>query len=501
MPQNRPIRRRWLHGLFGGTPFGAAAGALGLGGTLAFRHIGGALPGALAFLGLAGILVTVPFLVHGLTTSARWTPAGVLAGALPVAVLLYAGGGEGARAMWTAAHDRPAGAGAVGSWQTGDTVIRARPDKVTGHRLSDGAVTWEWAPPGRNTVCTMSRGTSGGIGLVGHAPEGGPCATAVALDLTTGTARWSTRYTAEVSGLLPTRHDLIAAGDGLAVVPTRTGWRALGLPDGEQRWRTSAGPGCTPLLAHLDTPPGPAGRPVVTLADCGDRRAPVLRTHAPGSGRVLTRTALPAVGPPEHAAVLSARPLTVWLQEHESRGTHAVLSYDDRGRPLARIPAVAPGHEIRVVPSVGELPYRAFPARPARAGVVVGDTLVALGVRPGDDSVNGTGKGASRHTDGRLVAYSLRDGRHLWTAGLDDHLHALATDADGAVWALSSNRLLQVEPATGLFLHELDVHDLEPDRPVDLWVGGGGRYTVVFDDGTGDDAPVGVLETTAWKVR
>ncbi|MGR6998279.1 hypothetical protein ACU686_09605 [Yinghuangia aomiensis] len=96
--------------------------------------------------------------------------------------------------VWAARHDPPQAPHAVGAWTTEDQVVRVRPDLVTAYRITDGRVAWTWAPPGRDTVCAMSGATTGGIGLIAHEAADGGCTTVAALDLASGSVRW-TRHT------------------------------------------------------------------------------------------------------------------------------------------------------------------------------------------------------------------------------------------------------------------------------------------------------------------
>ncbi|NML50333.1 PQQ-binding-like beta-propeller repeat protein [Streptomyces sp. R302] len=495
-------------GLVLGGAFGAALTALLGGCGLTLSETGGDAPAIWGFVGFIGLIVTTPLFRVGLSLSSSGALAGSLGGAAVIGALLYTTLGEGAVGVWEARTERPLGIEAVGSWQTDDLVIRARPDRVTARALSDGTAAWSWAPPGRDVVCAMSRETTGGVGLIGHAPEGRPCTTVRALDLTTGGPRWTATLPVRAVKAGGPRPDLVAAGHGLALLPTADGWRALDAKDGKDRWLTRAEPGCVPLLVHTDpdndpdtdTDTGPgtgAGiRPgtLVTVADCGAGKAPVLRTLAPGTGRQTARAALPARGVPEQLAVLSARPLAVWVWEREVRGTRAVLSYDELGKRRATIPASAPRHELRVVPALGDLPEPVFAARPTRTAVVVGDTLVMPGVRPGDNEHRGTGKGATWVKRSRLVGHSLATGRRLWTTEeLKNHLHGLTSDGS-AVWALKDTDLLRIDPRTGRIVRDVSLHELDdtPRHPVDLRVSGD-RYTLVNEDGTNGRAPVRVL--------
>ncbi|MFF4827191.1 hypothetical protein ACFY20_30080 [Streptomyces sp. NPDC001312] len=157
----------------------------------------------------------------------RAAPAAALAGALLAVGVLHFYGGQGVRPVWSAAHDHPSGVRAVGSWTTEDIVVRARPDKVTGYRITDGIVVWRWSPPGQEVVCAMSEGVRGSIGLVGHATTKAPCAAVTALDLSRAGAPGRDRY------------DQPSAAGGTS--PRRASWRSRAAP--RSYGRSTAGVG------------------------------------------------------------------------------------------------------------------------------------------------------------------------------------------------------------------------------------------------------------------
>ncbi|WP_327374713.1 PQQ-like beta-propeller repeat protein [Streptomyces sp. NBC_01216] len=475
-----------------GTWFGASlAGAVG-GWTLEYRSVGGGGPAVLAVLCSVSLLPALAVLGDK-AASGRWAAGGALLGAVLMIGPLLAVINEGATPLWAARTDRPLGLKAVGSWTTEDLVIRSRPDRVTARALSDGIVAWRWTPPRRDVVCTMSRETTEGVALLGHAPETKPCTSVVALDLATGRVRWTTTLPAGAVPAAGARPDLVAAGHGLAVVPAADGWRGLDAADGKERWRTGTAPGCVPLLAHTDPDGRTADAPVVTVADCGPDKAPVLRTLTAGGGRRLSRTELPARGVPRELAVLAARPLAVWVWESETRGTRAVLSYDPLGRKRATVPVSTRDGELRVVPALGDRPAPVFAARPTRTAVVVGEILIMPRVRPGDYKELANGKGGNVRRRSRLDGLSLATGRVLWTTE-EFHGHLQGLTRDGAsVWALQDEEMLRIRIATGGMEQSVYLHGPRPSRrPADLWVRGD-VYAVVNEDGTDDYAPVRVL--------
>ncbi|MFJ6565743.1 PQQ-binding-like beta-propeller repeat protein [Streptomyces sp. NPDC091412] len=267
-------------------------------------------------------------------------------------------GGEGIDVVWRAPSDRPSDVRAVGSWLSGDVVVRARPDAVVGYRAATGEVAWQWSPPGRDTVCGMSEVVADGVGLLGHGAADKPCGTVVALDLATGRPRWSIDADAPVRYGETVHSGVLAIAGKTAVVQEPDGWRGLSMADGRTMWRTAAGKDCAPV--HL------AGGPstVVTVTKCEDH-PPVLRTLRPADGWQGMRADLPVTTHLKNVAVLSTDPVTLWVDEAGSRGTHAVLGYDPSGRVRSTIPLAQAEYDLQI-PAHG---YESadFAVRPAYA--------------------------------------------------------------------------------------------------------------------------------------
>ncbi|NEB18202.1 PQQ-binding-like beta-propeller repeat protein [Streptomyces coelicoflavus] len=410
---------------------------------------------------------------------------GVLAGVVAATSMFVWYRSNRIEEVWAVPYDRPGAPEAVGAWVTPDLAVRARADLVTAYRIGDGSVAWTWEPPGRDTVCAMSSAAHDGLGLIGHASAGRPCATTVALDLRQGTTRWAHHdeatdpFKAErfVMGLALT-------GD-VAVVRHGSGWRGLSTADGHELWRAEAGAGCRP--AFVDAAPGSVVAVAHCASDPGADRAAALRL-APGTGAVVTRTALPVRDPGTRYAVLSADPLVLWVGESEERGTRAVLVIDDRGAVRTTIPAEADDHTL-LVEDFDPLGTPTFEARPLPAAVVTRGLLIAPAVKPGDRRVIHDRNGSFFAYDGRLVAVSLDDGSRRWTSDLDDETRGI-TVSDGSVWALGRDELFRIDPVDGRRVRTLD--GLGHALPVGLTVRGD-RYLVVAEDGTGPLPPVRAL--------
>ncbi|MBV2155459.1 PQQ-binding-like beta-propeller repeat protein [Kitasatospora sp. SUK 42] len=483
----RPARRTrfaldketWM--VVSGGVLGAMFASMGLAVLLGPRYgFGG---DSLSYLGAISILGLMPCgagFVWALIHPRRGLPSAAVGALLGLGVFLGFAG-DGLNDSWKAAQDRPSTVRAVGSWTSGDLVVRVRPDQVVAYRSATGAVAWRWSPPGEDSVCTMSRGIGpGGTGLIGHSPHGKPCAAVTALDLADGRGGWTAAVDAPGRDGDTADSDLVAVAGTQAVLQDKAGWRAVSLTDGRELWHSAPDAGCSPLeVAGGD-------QDVVTVAQCG-QAAPVLRSLAPADGQERSRITLPAAGGLKNLAVVSVEPLAVWVDAQAERGTHAVLSYDREGRQRASIPVSGDEYDLDVMLG-GVHAFDEFTARPLFGGVVVGDLFIVPGEKPGDVSISG-GRHPSRTSTGRLVAYSLVDGGKRWTAGLDDQVTGVLVDGT-SVWAMTRDRLTRVDGATGRRSRELDVNDTASLYPVDLSATGTGRFTVVAEDGTRDEPPV-----------
>ncbi|WP_316520156.1 PQQ-binding-like beta-propeller repeat protein [Kitasatospora brasiliensis] len=495
-PEDRVVRARWSARpawgketwlVVSGGVLGAMFASMGL--AVLFGPAHGFGGDSLAYMGIISILGLMPSgagFVWALIHPRAGLPSAALGALLGLAIFVGFAG-DGLNDSWKAPLDRPSTIRAVGSWTSGDLVVRVRPDLVVAYRSSTGAVSWRWTPPGEDSVCAMSRGTGpggparvGAVGLIGHSPHDKPCSAVTALDLGDGTESWTATVDAPARDGDEATPDVVAVAGRQALLQERTGWHAVRLADGGDVWRSAADPGCAPLQVA-----GGDGQ-AVTVAQCGDAM-PVLRSLAPADGREQERIVLPAAGGLRNLAVVSVDPLAVWVDAQAERGTHAVLSYDRAGRQRAVIPVAGDEYDLDVM--LGGLhAFDEFSARPLFGGVVVGDLFIVPGERPGDVGISG-GKHPSRTATGRLLAYSLADGGKRWTAGLDDQVTGLVADG-GSVWAMTRGRVTRVEAATGRQSAVLDVNDTASLYPVDLSVAGSERFTVVAEDGTRDEPPV-----------
>ncbi|MEV6878658.1 hypothetical protein [Amycolatopsis sp. NPDC051128] len=214
----------------------------------------------------------------------RWSAitavVGVLAGVWPGALVYDGLRGRFLEVRWSAPLDRPSGVTGVGSWVDGDLVVRARADRLIGYTTTGTA--WTTEVPGREALCTMSRDVEDGVGLVGWAADGQPCATVVAMDLRTGKSLWQLtrtasdryRYGDAIAG------DELAVTSRLAVFTEPTGLRAVGL----RELRTSAADTGRPpdgTVLQREFRRSPSGRKIATTAGFVPTSPPI----GIGSGR------------------------------------------------------------------------------------------------------------------------------------------------------------------------------------------------------------------------
>ncbi|MFE0698713.1 hypothetical protein [Streptomyces sp. NPDC058872] len=467
-------------------PGGAAAGALLAGGVMWLLGLGDGSETAYTIGGALGLWITWWPLLRAVRAHRLWAWAGALVAAVLVALAAVSSSGEFVRPVWSAPHDTQAGALAVGSWHDADVVVRVREDRATAFRVDDGSVAWSWSPPGRETICTLSRRTSRGIGVIGHTTDGPSCSAATALDVGTGREIWRSSMAPVGRILEEPVPDLLAVTSETVVLPEERGWRAVRLSDGSDRWRAASKEGCSPLLSDSDD------STVVTVDECGERAAPTLATYAGHDGRRLSSGHVPAVGTPRFLMVLAVTPLTLWAHEGDLRGTRAVLRYDERGDVRVTLPTDGPTGEIRILPGYSGAYLDVLKARPVRSAAVMGDTLVAAEVRPGDRRwVSSGNKPGYQATRGRISGFSLTSGTRLWSIDTDDEIEGVIRHKD-EIWAIGGSELTAVSPGTGLRTHQIATRDTRSGFPADLWILESGGYALVHADG-GSAAPVTVL--------
>ncbi|MFE2550845.1 PQQ-binding-like beta-propeller repeat protein [Streptomyces sp. NPDC059355] len=297
--------------------------------------------------------------------------------------------------------DGPGAAKPLGSWAGNPDagfVIRARADGVTGYN-GEGRHGWSLPAPAGGAVCAMSTDTPSDIGLLTLTTAGSGCGNRlVAVDVTSGKQLW----TKDVPKLVGKP----SAGGSLAVTATADAVLAHDLVTGGELWRF----------------PLPAGAAAMEVAADADRVLLMARTDAgvelfalgARTGAVAWRFPMP-VGY-ESPRIVSASPAA-------AVGDGRLMVFDEAGRVRAQ-------SQEPYVPTTGETEW-----------LVVGDVLYA--------SV------PEREKRELLAAFSLKDGRHLWTRAFENDWRVRALAADGRYGRIAVvtegayHHLWHLDPRTG----------------------------------------------------
>ncbi|MGW7450131.1 outer membrane protein assembly factor BamB family protein [Streptomyces sp. NPDC054787] len=291
--------------------------------------------------------------------------------------------------------DRP-----IGSWPgtpaTG-FVIRGRADVVTGYD-GEGRRGWRLPAPPGGAVCAMSGGAPSGTGLLTVTTAESTCGNRlVAVDVTSGEQRWAKD--------IPRLVGRPSASGSLAVTASADAVLAHDLVTGAESWRS-------PLPAGAVASEVVAGPDRVLLLARTDRGVELLALDA-RSGALAWRFPIP-VGP-EPPRIVSASPAAVV-------GDGRLLIFDESGRQSAR----------------SEGSY--LPTKDATEWLVVGEVLYA--------------PVWEREKREVLAAFSLKDGRRLWTRAFDDdwRVRALAADRSGRIAVVTEGAYFHfwhIDPGTG----------------------------------------------------
>ncbi|MBO3743948.1 DUF1707 domain-containing protein [Actinoplanes flavus] len=363
--------------------------------------------------------------------------------------------GRNLAVQWQAGPDRPSDVYAAGTWVHGDTLIRVREDQATAYDVATGRERWTFPAPDRQEVCTMSRGVSDGVGVIGlGADENGLiCNTLVAVDLATGKTLWRrTRSVGDSGTSAGAVDDEVGIAGNTVVFKEGTGFTAVSLRDNRLRWRKAAPATCAAYSVTA------AGNDAVLISACAADAARLVMAE-PASGRVRFQAPLrmhpddalvSRAGNTKTTVVLSTTPLVVRTTDDGTRTADAVLSFDAQGNRRAAIPLSQP--DLDVGPAQVPGPYPGFipsPGARVRALAVVGDTLI-IPVRPAGGS-----------EENRVAAFALADGRRLWDTELPDQVIGAAADAGRFVALTYLGVLHTLNPVDGTIVS---------DVPVDGWI-------------------------------
>lgn len=374
-------------------------------------------------------------------------------------------GPSAVRPVWSAPVDRPADSRARAVWQDGETVVRARGDRLDAYRAQDGTVAWSLPAPTRQSLCAASPDSVDGVAVVGHGRSGGPCERLSAVDLRTGRELWHRE------GVQPR---VLAPAGPLLVVLDGERLSAFALRDGAPAWSASPTEGC-----RIRSLRAVAARVMVVEycpAPGGDAR--LGRTWArayDASGRDLWRTDLGAETEPARAELLLTDLPVVRLAESDDRGVDAVIALGADGALRATVPIGAADLDLTGL-ARGEA--RRFTLVPVGRFTVVGDLLVVAAKRPGDSAARD------------VVAHSLTDGSRRWTRRLPGKVAAIAGTPDGPLVVVDHGleTVYRLDPATGGEAER--TAGRSTDFAAGFWLGRTDtRYVVVHEDGTRLFAP------------
>ncbi|MGI8336881.1 PQQ-binding-like beta-propeller repeat protein [Actinomadura scrupuli] len=348
-------------------------------------------------LSIIALLLVVPVAIAGISRSGTraigWivAVAFAVAGVLPGAKVFDLAHGVSLNTVWAVPPDRPAEPEALGSWQNGSTVVRARFDGVAAYDVATGRQVWTYTIPAPEVLCAMSRTVEGGVGLVGHAAEGMPCTYVSAVDLASGRELWEKDLPA---AQLPSSMtaDVVAVSRETAVLQTQQTLQGFTLREGARRWEQKVTDRC-----HFDKVIAGGDQVVADLGCIG--APPRIRAIDAVTGRTRWEVPVPIRTPSANLTLLSAAPAVVYVQESGQRGTRTVTIFDAKGRASEPIQRDDGRRRLDIDP-------HGFSAAPVyRLFVQDGLLIVSASLDGGRESV---------------VAFGLSDGRERWSKQVSD---------------------------------------------------------------------------------
>ncbi|MFE2876666.1 PQQ-binding-like beta-propeller repeat protein [Streptomyces roseus] len=292
----------------------------------------------------------------------------------------------------------------LGSWAgppAAGFVVRAGADGVTGYD-GEGRRGWSLRVPAGGAVCAMSADSPSGTGLLTFATVLDGCGgRLVAVDVTSGKQLWTTN--------IPHLVGRPAAGGSQAVTATADAVLAYDLATGAERWRAPLPAGAVPM----EVAAGPER--VLLMARTGQG----VELFALGARTGVVAWHYPMPVGYESPRIVSASPAA-------AVGDGRLLVFDEAGRVRAQ-------PQEPYVPATGETEW-----------LVAGDVLYAAV--------------PEREKRELLAAFSLKDGRHLWTRAFEDDWRIRALDADAR-----SGRIAVVTEGAYTHLWHLDPSTGNPD--------------------------------------
>lgn len=233
------------------------------------------------------------------------------------------------------------------AWLVDDTLVRVRYDAVTGFDAGSGEERWEFAPPRRTDICATSTTADGTRVLIAYDedfrnPDAG-CSTIAALDLADGRELWHTDLT-PATGDTSNSVGALAVGGGLGVVlDAGTGKgvpavRAVDLRTGSARWTAAVPKGCVPSGTNT------APKQILAVLACGEEMK--LAAFDPADGRERWTTSLDArhgVPVDANVTITATEPIVLRVDEGD-RGVNAFLTFGPDGRPGAQVQVTGDGY-------------------------------------------------------------------------------------------------------------------------------------------------------------
>ncbi|MFJ8646111.1 PQQ-binding-like beta-propeller repeat protein [Streptomyces sp. NPDC093546] len=299
---------------------------------------------------------------------------------------------------WETPVDRAAGEYGNGAWVAGDTVVRSRYDAVTGFDAGSGKERWEYLPPRRAEICTVSSRADDSVALIVYSEKDKDCVNVAAIDLTDGRELWRT-VTAQPAA--------VATGGGLAVVEEGTkAVRVFDLRSGAARWKAAVPKGCTPDTATA------AKKQVLAVLTCGDELKLAAFDPADGAARWTVpldeRQGMPAGA---YAGFASADPIVLRVMNGQEGST---LSFTADGRPQGRIERVGDYGTIKDVAVAGG---RLFAVATYQGSQSTLDQIVAFDLASGDELWREDGGGGGTtpgafHAEGDRVMYTVNSRKY-----------------------------------------------------------------------------------------
>ncbi|MBB4703266.1 outer membrane protein assembly factor BamB [Sphaerisporangium siamense] len=334
-------------------------------------------------------------------------------------------------------RERMGTSGALGSWATPTSFVRADDSAIGSWEAESGKPQWQLKPPAGGRFCGVSQESAGGAvalayGLERESPyvkgvTSVECAAVVLVDLATGRSVWRAELTGtytvtslkRIGATLPRTMSLAVTGQAVVVAYE---WSAVGLSlrDGAVRWEQKRLPAKGNGVSSCFFRDALAGKAdAVLLATCDKDNPIAVLAVDPATGERRWRRDLTAAelgdDSPSGKWLLAADPIVVAVPGIQDSGRYIVL--DDTGHVKSTI---AQGG------SYGNLDMRPVGlsggGRPRYRALVTADTLVT--------ATSATRVTGLRDTNS-LVAFDLATGRPRWTKGLGEKNTAVPAVIDG----------------------------------------------------------------------